>query len=293
MRKSITINAYAKLNLSLDIVGVREDNYHLLRTVMQTISIYDTLNIARFGDRISLSSDDDMLILNEENSIFKAAKRFFDTVGIKDRGVSVHVEKRIPSQAGLGGASADAAAMLIGLNKLYDTGLSISEICDIGVTIGADVPFCIVGGTQLCEGIGEIITPVNKLADCYIVVAKPIGGISTPKAYVKFDRIYGNSNANKKAKEYTDDVISALATNSLSQVGTSIGNVFEQLTEVDEIATIKETMLSMGAVGASMSGSGTAVYGLFNADEYESAMKCMEYLRSQYPFSVICKPLNK
>ena len=292
MQKSIIINAYAKLNLSLDIVGVRKDNYHLLRTVMQSISIHDTLNISRYGDKIILSSDDDTLILNEENSILKAAIQFFNTVGIKDRGVSVHVEKRIPSQAGLGGASADAAAMLIGLNKLYDTGLSTSELCDIGVAIGADVPFCIVGGTQLCEGIGEIITPAPKLSDCYIVVAKPVDGVSTPKAYAKFDSIY-NSNSSRRAKVYTDDVISALAIGNLSQVGGYIGNIFEQLSEDEDISIIRESMLSMGAVGASMSGSGTAVYGLFTIDKYESAMKCMEYLRSQYPFSVICKPLNK
>ena len=292
MQNSITINAYAKLNLSLDIVGVREDNYHLLRTVMQSISIYDTLNITRCGDKIALSSDDDSLIVNEENSIFKAAEQFFDTVGIKDRGISVHVEKRIPSQAGLGGASADAAAMLIGLNKIYNTGLSIGELCDIGVAIGADVPFCIVGGTQLCEGIGEVITPVPKLSDCYIVVAKPQGGVSTPKAYAKFDSIYGNSNASKKAEECTDDVVSALNIGILSQIGESLGNIFERLVDDKEVPLIRETMLSMGAVGASMSGSGTAVYGLFDVNEYESAMKCMEYLSSQYPFSVICKPLN-
>ncbi|NMA79705.1 MAG: 4-(cytidine 5'-diphospho)-2-C-methyl-D-erythritol kinase [Clostridiales bacterium] len=294
MRKNISINAYAKLNLSLDIVGIREDNYHLLRTVMQSISIYDTLKINRcVGDKITLSSDDDTLILNEENSAYKAAKTFLEAVGIADRGISIYLEKRIPSQAGLGGASADAAAVLIGLNWLYGAGLSTSELCDIGVEIGADVPFCIVGGTQLCEGIGEIITPVTKLADCYIVVAKPAGGISTPKAYAEFDRIYGDPDVNAKTQEYTDDVMLALTTNSLSQVGSAIGNVFEQLAEVDEVASIKEVMLSMGAVGASMSGSGTAVYGLFNIAEYESAMKCMEYLRSQYPFSVICRPINK
>lgn len=294
MQKSISISAYAKLNLSLDIVGTREDNYHFLRTVMQSIDIYDTLTIAMCeGDEISLTCDDDELILNEDNSVLKATNQFFDTVGVKNRGLSVHIEKNIPSQAGLGGASADAAAMLIGLNSLYNTNLSTIELCAMGVEIGADVPFCIVGGTQLCEGIGEIITPAPKLPDCYIVVAKPVGGISTPKAYAKFDSIYGNCNLNIKANEFTDNLISSLRTGDLSRVGERIGNVFESLADVKDILLIKEAMLSMGAVGASMSGSGTAVYGLFSIDEYDRAVKCMKYLSLHYPFSTICKPLNK
>ena len=178
--KRLTVPAPAKLNLSLDIVGVREDGYHLLRMIMQTIDLCDQIVLER-ADEISLTCNLPELPCDERNLAVRAAHAFFERTGLPG-GVRMTLDKNIPHGAGMGGGSADAAAVLKGLNELCGTDLSQQELCEIGLRLGADVPFCIVGGTQLAEGVGERLTPLPPLPDCFLLVAKPEQGVSTPEA---------------------------------------------------------------------------------------------------------------
>ena len=182
----VTVHAPAKINLTLDIVGVREDGYHLLESIFQAVSVYDKITVKKkWGKGITL----DALDCNcpaEKNTAYKAAVAFFRYTGLK-KGVKITIKKHIPQQAGMGGGSADAAGVLWALNRLFNTRLTVGQLCEIGLTIGADVPFCVMGGTAFVTGIGEGLQPLPALPDCYIVVAQPDRGISTKEAYAAVD----------------------------------------------------------------------------------------------------------
>lgn len=275
------LNAYAKINLSLDITGKRDDGYHLLKTVMQTVSLCDKVTIEK-SDSITLTCSDDSVPTDDKNTAVKAAKAFFKFTGI-NAGAEIHIEKQIPSEAGMGGASADAAAVIKALNELYETKLSNEDLLKISVTVGADVPFCMVGGTALCEGIGEQISPLSDMPDCFIVIAQPESGISTKEAYSAYD------NGNYENSEYTDKLLNNMS--DIKNIAENLGNIFEELASNPDVDIIKMQMKSAGAIGACMTGSGSVVYGIF--DDENKAKFCVSELSEDYKTVELTKPQFK
>lgn len=279
----ITADAYAKINLTLDIMGKRRDGYHLLRMAMQSVSLCDTLTLERAaGGGIRLICREEGVPLDSENTVFRAAEGFFRYCGMETQGVRINIQKQIPSQAGLGGASADAAAALRALNLLFETGLTAEELCGIGLKVGADVPFCLLGGTRLAEGIGERIAALPPMPDCWIVLCKPNIGVSTKEAYALADR------GTIPYKPHTDRMAAALGTGKLEAVCKALGNHFEAVLQLPEIESLKREMEALGALGAGMTGSGSVVFGLF---EQEAAARCCEQeLQKIYREVFLCKP---
>lgn len=280
--EKIIMTAPAKINLMLNVTGRRGDGYHTLDTVMQSISLCDTVEISRnsSGD-VTVDCTDKSVPCGEsakKNIAFKAAMAFYGFTGISDIGLHISIEKRIPSQAGLGGGSADGAAVITGMNMLYGTELSDDQLCGIGMKIGADVPFCIAGGTKLCRGAGEIISSAPPLEDCFIVIGKGSGGISTAEAYEKIDRLELSERLNSLLYDGTP--------NSLKRTG---GNIFEAVTVNKDVSNIKKICAYSGAEYSSMSGSGSAVFGLFRRQK--EALDCSLCLKEQNFFSEVCKPL--
>lgn len=279
------ILAPAKINLALDITGRRPDGYHTLQMVMQSISLYDRISVheTKTG-KIEVICDDSNIPCGEENTVRRAAEAFFEQSGIPlKRGVMFKISKQIPEQAGLGGGSADAAAALKLLNMIYHTGLTPIQLQKIGLSVGADVPFCIRGGTMLAEGIGENLVPIKSLPLCHIVVCKPAAGISTKEAYAAFD------SAGYALTDYTSKLLDALNTGSLSEIGESLGNVFESANIPQEVLEIEKAMNFNGSLGACMTGSGSAVFGLFN--DFQKAKSCKEVLMKKYAKTFLCEPV--
>lgn len=265
------INAYAKINLTLDITGRREDGYHLLDTVMQTVSLCDTIEINRTGKQgVRLLCDREYLPTDAKNTACRAAMLFLSHCGLENEGVEIHLEKRIPSRAGMGGGSADAAAVLRGLNEMFETNLPDEALEALGAQIGADVPFCVRGGTCRCTGIGEILQPITPMPQCKILICKPPVGMSTPRAYALLDS-YPMTH-----QFATPKMLAALKSGSLRQIGASLGNRFDETMKLMQVKAIKKTMMSSGACGAMMTGSGSAVYGIF--EDEAAAATCAELL---------------
>lgn len=283
MNQMLTIPAYAKLNLALDITGKRGDGYHLMHMVMQTVDLCDTLELKKIESGISFYCDDASIPCDEGNIAWRAADAFFAASGISG-GVAVALHKAIPHEAGLAGGSADAAAVLKGLNQMHGEPFSISELCRLGETLGADVPYCIVGGTAEVEGIGEKVTPLVPLPDCFFVIVKPEEGISTREAFRQIDRREELYHPNVAA------MVGAIARQNLKQTIRYLGNVFEQVCTVEEVFTIKERLLSLGALGALMSGSGSAVFGVFSS--YDQAQNAIAVLAEQYSSVYLTKPVR-
>lgn len=255
----IKMKALAKINLGLDVVRKREDGYHEVRMIMQTISLYDKIFIKKTKNTgIKVSTNLYYLPNNENNLVYKAAKLLIDEFEIKN-GVSMKLEKYIPVAAGMAGGSADAAAVLIGMNKLFGLGLSRKQLMDRGVSIGADVPYCIMRGTALAEGIGERLTKLKPLPKCYILIAKP--GISVSTKFV-----YGNLKADEIEKHPDiDGIIEAINNADILSVAERLGNVLEDVTirEYPVIDELKQFMKDRGALNSLMSGSGPTVFGIF------------------------------
>ncbi len=289
MYKSITLKAPAKINLILDIVGKRADGYHNLRSVMQTISIFDYVTLSVQGEKcrlpeISITCDRPDIPTNKRNIAYKACMAFFNHIGeMPFERITIHIEKNIPSGAGLGGGSSDGAAVLLGLNTLCGNAFSVEELCKIGATVGADVPFCIVGGTALCEGIGDIITPLKPLPKCEILVVKPDISISTPLSYKKFDEL-----VNPKLSDF-DAFMNALESDDLLIISVALSNSLEGVTDEIVIHDIKSDMLKAGALGSVMTGSGSAVFGIFDDDN--TAKQCAEIFNGKM-FCQICSSLK-
>lgn len=283
----VTVKAAAKINLMLDIVGRLENGYHSLWMVMQSVDLYDTITVERTGagGEICLACSDSRLPTDETNLAFQAARTFFDAVKVKNDGVSITIQKAIPFAAGLAGGSADAAATLLALDRLYGTQLKRRALNKIGLTLGADVPFCLQGGTMLAQHIGELLTPVPELPDCFIVLAKPARGISTAQAYHLCD-----TAPNLRAPD-KQGMLSALLAEDLKGVGRLAGNVFEQVIDVPERVKIKALMREHGTLGCCMSGSGPTVFGLF--DTWDAARSCAEELRAVVPEVFLCRPVEE
>ena len=279
---SITVPAYAKINLTLDVTGKRQDGYHTLDSVMQSISLCDTVEIsANSSGLITVDCTDKSIPCGdtaEKNFAYKAAVAFYSCTGISDIGLHISIEKHIPSEAGLGGGSSDGAAVIVGMNKLYGANLSDKQLCEIGLKVGADVPFCIVGGTRLCRGIGEDISPAPPLEDCFIVIGKGSSGISTREAYEKIDSLNLSERLNSK-----------LYNGSPSSLAKAGGNIFERVTDNIDVSEIKRINAECGAAYSAMSGSGSAVFGLYC--ERADAEKCLSLLREKSFFAEICTPL--
>ncbi len=252
------LEAKAKINLTLDITGKRDDGYHNLDTVMQTISLSDTIDLTKNKEPgINLSCSKISLPVDIHNTAYKAAKLLLEYCNITDMGVNIHIIKNIPSQAGLGGGSADAAAVLNGMNKLFELNLTKKELAKIAVKVGADVAFCLESGTARCLGIGDIIKEASSLPDCYLLVCKPEIGVSTPYAYELSDRY--------PQEDYflTPSMIDALETGNIENVAQCIGNRFDDILCISDVQIIKSIMIDSGALNASMTGSGSAVFGIF------------------------------
>lgn len=258
MNKSISIKSYAKLNLYLEITGRREDGYHLLKSVMQSISLYDTLKFTLSeGEEIEIICDAEGVPLNGKNLIWKAIEAFYDAADVKKHKVTVELVKNIPSMAGMAGGSSNAAAALVAMNEIYNKPLTLDKLCEIGTKLGADVPFCIKGGTVLCEGIGDIMTEISHIPDCCFVVVKPDVSISTPEAYKKFDSmIIENKPDFINFKSGIDRL-------DISSVANSMYNSLEIACDLKEINDIKRKLCELGAVNSMMTGSGSAVFGIF------------------------------
>ncbi len=277
---TITLTAPAKINLTLDVTGRRADGYHTISSIMQSVSLSDTVYISKAEVGISVDCSDSSIPCGERNIACKAAREFFSYAGITG-GAYVKIEKHIPTEAGLGGGSADAAAVIVGFNELFGTHLSLEQLCEIGAKVGADVPFCIVGGTKLCKGIGEIISYVPPLENCFIVIAKGKSGVSTKEAYAKIDRL----------ETQAADI--SLYNGSLASVKKIGGNIFEQVTENEDVPKLKKIIADCGAEYTAMSGSGSAVFGLFELSRQKSAaVRCAEMLRSEGFFAEVCIPLS-
>ncbi len=270
--KTMTRNAYAKINLGLDVTGVLPNGYHEVKMIMQNVGICDTLTFTeRKDNRIVIETNDGCLPTDENNLIYKAVLLLRKLTG-NEQGVTIHLEKRIPVAAGMAGGSTDAAATLLGVNELLGLGISKEKIQEESVSIGADVPYCVLGQTALSEGIGEKLTPVASPPQAYLVVAKPDIYVSTPVVYKKLD-----------AKEHyehpdIDGMIRAMEAKDLEGIVSRLGNVLELVTIEDYpiVEEIKKLLVDNGALGALMSGSGPSVFAIFSDEE--TARKACEVL---------------
>ncbi|MCC2126816.1 MAG: 4-(cytidine 5'-diphospho)-2-C-methyl-D-erythritol kinase [Lachnospiraceae bacterium] len=272
MKDRIQLKALAKINLGLDVLRRREDGYHEVKMIMQTISLHDDLEIRRIKTpEIQVKTNLYYLPTNENNLVYKAAKLLMDEFGIKE-GVAIQLKKRIPVAAGMAGGSTDGAAVLWGMNQMYGLGLSRQELMERGVKLGADVPYCVQRGTALAEGIGERLSVLPSMPKCTILIAKP--GISVSTKFV-----YENLHANDLKPEQHPDVdrmIEAMKEKNLDLLCERMGNVLETVTipAYPVIQEIKEHMMACGAAGAMMSGSGPTVFGIFHSPvQAKAAMK--------------------
>ncbi len=265
------INAYGKINLTLDVVGRREDGYHLLDTVMQTISVWDELEIQHSRQPgVHLQCNRESLPTDSKNTAFRAAKFFLEDRGLQNEGVYIFIKKHIPSRSGMGGGSADAAAVLRGLNEMYETKLSAEKLMELGAKVGADVPFCVGGGAARCTGTGAQVEPIAPMPECWLVVCKPPTGMSTPRAYALLDQ-YPLSSI-----QATPRMLEAMAVGSLKRIGRSLANRFDETLRMAPVRALKRAMTDAGALGAMMTGSGSSVYGIFETEQ--RAREAMEQM---------------
>ena len=279
------MKACAKINLFLDITGLDGNGYHLIDSVMQSVTLCDEIEISEIdGKNIIIECDKEGIPCDERNITHKAAKAFFERTGFS-KGIKIIINKKIPHEAGLGGGSADAAAVLVELNDIFNTSFNTDELCEIGKTVGADVPFCIVGGTMRAGGIGEKLAVLPSMPNCHIVIAKPPFGVSTKRAYSDYDRLENPEKLDVKA------VLTALENADINTLGNSLSNAFEQVVPFEKFRDIKEIMLQSGALGCLMSGSGSAVFALFS--EVQNAQRCAEKLDDICSRVHICEPCEK
>ena len=276
MIRHLGLKAYGKINLGLDVLRRREDGYHEVRMIMQTVGIFDRVDLIwKAEPGISVETNLYYLPTNENNLVYKAAQLLMEEFDVKD-GVTIRLKKFIPVAAGMAGGSSDAAAVLFGINKMFRLGLTTRQLMERGVKIGADVPYCILRGTALSEGIGEILTPLPPVPQCQVLIAKP--GISVSTRFV-----YENLHANELRPEQHPDIdaiIRSIREKDIYGIAGNLGNVLETVTvkEYPVIRQIKEKMLECGAIGSLMSGSGPTVFGLFtNPKAAQDAYEILRY----------------
>lgn len=284
MKKSVVASAPGKINLSLDITGILTNGYHEMDTVLQAIDLCDTITVKkRVQDGILIFCDRPRVPCDETNHAYIAALKFFDTFGIDDRGIEIDICKRVPVQAGLGGGSADAAGVLTALNVLYEVNADLEILCRIGVTVGADVPFCLAGGTRRARGIGEQFEQLPALPDCLLLIAQPASGISTPESFRCYDRLVGVRHPD------VESLVRAIKAGNVKEAASHLGNVLEDTAGLREIPELKSMMLSAGALGSLMSGSGSAVFGIFESRWL--AKRCMRKLYNQANCVLLAHPV--
>lgn len=268
--------AYAKINLSLDILGTRPDGYHEVRMLMQSLSLRDTITLSVTGaPGLTMTCSDVGLPTDEHNLAYRAAALFCRTYDITT-GIALHLEKQIPVAAGLAGGSSDAAAVLRGLNEMFGAPATKEELASLGLTLGADVPYCLMLGTALSEGIGEKLTPLAAAPNCYCLLVKPEAGASTKQIYTEYDTM---AAAETICHPDTDGILAALEQGDYNGLTSRLCNVLEPVTTklVPEIATIKETLKDLGADGVLMSGSGPTVFALYT--DKEKAQNAEEHFK--------------
>ena len=284
---------YAKINLHLDVTGREESGYHSVETVMQSISLWDEISVTLTDGIFSAECNVDGVPADNKNIAVRAAELFMSEIG-SSRGAVIKIEKRIPMAAGMAGGSADAAATLVALNSLLDTPLDRAELCRMGARLGADVPFCIVGGIAYADGRGDILHPFPEMPDCFIVAACGGEGVSTPWGYGLLDSLYGGfGEASAYIPRGTDSLKKAIEDRSLDGICKNIYNIFEApvLDARPTAAEIKKLLLDGGALGAMMSGSGPSVFGIF--EDEKTAKRAADSILDKGFFAAVCTPLKK
>ena len=280
------VKVAAKINLMLDILKKLDNGYHSLFMIMQSVDLYDIITVEKNNEnKIVIKCDTEGVPCNEKNIVYKCAKAFFDACNIKEQGITIEIEKNIPMAAGTAGGSADGAGVLYCLNKIYNANLSQNQLCEIGATVGADIPFSLTGGTAIALNTGNVIAPVKDLPECYIVLCKPDQDVSTPEAYAQFDALTRVRHLDRVS------MIEAVANGNYEIICAYCGNVFEQAVEVPKRPHIKGVMRKCGADACCMSGSGPTVFGLFS--DKEKAEDCYNKLSKKYDSVYLCKPANK
>lgn len=278
--QSVTVLAPAKLNLALDVVGLLPSGYHDLDMTMQAITLYERVNLHR-SQNLTLQMPGSRVAVNDKNTAIKAAMAFFHYTGLL-AGVDITIYKSVPVRAGMAGGSADAAAVLVGMNALYGAGLSMSELCALGAGIGADVPFALMGGTCRVQGLGDLLKPLPPCPDCWFTVVMPDYGISTPEAFAAYDRVGSSVHPDCAAQE------AAIRAGDLAGLCEAAGNALEECSGAKDTAAIKATLRANGALTALMTGSGAAVFGIFAQES--QARAAAEQLKKQYPQVYIARP---
>lgn len=282
----VTVKAYAKINLMLDILSTLPNGYHDLFMIMQSVSLFDRVTVSETENKgITITCTKDNVPLDEKNIAYKAADKFFSRTGIENSGINIHIEKNIPQAAGLAGGSADGAAVLVALNELFEDRLEERELIKIGAEIGADVPFCILGGTMCAQYTGTVLSYLPDLTIDNIIIVKPEQDVSTGAAYAAFD------NAERVRHLDTKGMLIAAATNNIDGVIERVDNVFEQFIDVPDRVVIKGIMRKYGAKCCCMSGSGPSVFGIFESKE--NAEKCLCELKGKYNESYLCSSVSR
>ena len=282
-----TLTAPAKVNLALDILGTRPDGYHDMKMVMQTISLCDKVTVEETAAGFELRTDGDFIPAGKKTLEQRAAEAFFEVAGLLMPGLRVTLEKVTPAYAGLGGGSADVAALLRILRDNYAPELSTEELERVGFTVGSDMPFCVRGGTALAEGRGEVLTDLSPLPDCWFVLCKPDFGIPTPTLFARVD------GGELTRRPDIAGMRLSLETGDLAGVAARLGNVFEEVLpeEYHKVFTIKNRLMELGALNAAMSGSGPTVFGIFA--EHETAQRAAEVLKETYQQTYLAVPVKK
>lgn len=292
MMRRVIVRAPAKLNLALDILGLDARGYHRVDMVMQAVQVYEEVELARStGYRLAMPGS--RVPKDDNNTATKAAKLFFTELGLL-AGADIIVRKNLPVRAGLAGGSADAAAVLVGLNALYDARLSIGELCELGVKIGADVPFALLGGTARATGFGEILQPIRPLQGCWFAIGMPKGrGNSTPAVYANYDKMYGTAQAHGAQPLHPDveRCVQAIACGNLPRLAEGMANALEPAGKTPATEPLKTLLRENGALAAMMTGSGAAVFGLFA--EQEAAERAEKALRPHCTHSYAAAPETK
>lgn len=281
----IKVLAPAKINLTLEVLGKRPDGYHDIATVMQAVDLYDTVTLSdNDSGEVTISCNYEGVPCDDRNICVKAAYRFFDYCRTDIKGVHIDIDKKIPTQAGLAGGSSDGAAVVLGLNRLFEAGLKPAEMHEICERVGADVPFCLEGGTKLATGIGTKLKKIPPLNCSDIVICKPdTVSVSTADAYKKVDALNPHPS-------YTDEMVKALYCRDMFCISATVFNDFELALAIPEVNEIKKIMLDSKAKGAGMSGSGSAVFSIFTSSI--KAKKCAETLKKYYGNVFLCKPVK-
>ena len=279
----VTVIAPAKINLSLDVTGIDERGYHLLDMIMQTVSLFERVTVSKKESEITLSSNARYIPTDSKNVAVKAAMLFFEHTGIQG-GCHIHIKKTVPIKAGMAGGSADAAGVIVGLDKLYETQLTREQMCEIGAKAGSDVPFMIMGGTKRVQGVGDIILPCAEMPRCHLVICMPEKGVSTPAAFANYDKL------GEKTLVETDKLVQAMEDDDIYAVAKYLANDLEKAAASEDTQPIKEALIQQGAIGSVMTGSGAAVFGVF--DDEEKAKAACEYFRSHVRSVFIAKPVS-